>query len=170
MSNVVALRPRSKAPAVMSEAFLSAWATLPDTARIRSSRKQSWPEWIVAAREVGDEALLVAVRRYVSEDKEHKRECGAPGFHRWLKWGRYENWLGAPAGALISLGVRFPNETIRAQVAAEAGEAFCISYLDRCTMEGTVLIVPGETAVKRLRERAQIFKSLGFTGMRKSKP
>lgn len=170
MSNVVALRPRSKAPAAMSEAFLSAWAMLPDTARIRSSRKQSWPEWLAASRDIGEDALLAAVRRYVSEDKEHKRECGAPGFHRWLKWGRYENWQGPPSGVLVSLGVRFADEAVRARVAAEAGEAFCISYLDRCTVEGTVLIVPGDTAVRRLKEKAQIFKSLGFTAMRKSKP
>ena len=47
------------------------------------------------------------------------------------------------------------------------GEAFCRSYLDRCTVEGTTLIVATDYAIGKLREVANIMKARGFTGMRK---
>lgn len=165
MSNVVALRPRAPIPAATSEAFEQAWRAYPETGRLRSSRKESLPEWRKACRETGEEALLSAVLRYAKEDKEHKKDCGAPGFHRWLKWGRYEHWLSSTSAPVN--GRRFPDDAIRNAVIAATSEAFVISYLDPCEVSGTVLLVRTSIGVSKLRERATLFKGLGFTAMRK---
>lgn len=170
MTNVVALNLTPRTPPVTAGAmFDQAWKAYPDQGRLRSSRREAQKAWAKAAREVGEEALLGAVRRYVAEDKEHKRECGPPGFHRWLNWGRYEHWLPVSGAAVETGRKRFPDEHIRRQVVFATSEAFAASYLDPCEVEGTVLVVRTGIAVDRLKEHARLFKSLGFTGMRRRK-
>jgi hypothetical protein len=167
LTNVVAFRaprrePPQRAPAL--GLFEDAWKAFPEQGRLRSSRREAGPEWAKAAREVGEEALLAAVRRYTAEDKEHKRDCGPPGFHRWLKWGRYEHWLReGPA-----LGARqFADARIRQALVAAAGEPFVGSYLDPCELDGTTLVVRTGVAMTRLQEHSSVLKALGLTGMRK---
>lgn len=160
---VVQLRPRQKAMA--SPAFDEAWAMLPPEARTRSSRKEAYPAWVKACAEVGEDAMLRAVRRYVREDKDHKRECGAPGFHRWLKAGRYEHWIEQPNLTLVPTGPRFERDDVRDAVIRARGDGFCAAYLDRCRVDGTRIVVPTETAAIRLREVGQIMKRFGYTGM-----
>jgi hypothetical protein len=166
VSNVVAFRvPMQRSS---TEAFADAWKAYPAQGRLRSSQKQAAKAWALACRDVGAEALLAAVRRYVAEDKEHKRECGPPGFHRWLAWGRYEHWL-EPAVEEVSDRPRFADELIRRQVVLATSEAFAVSYLDRCTVEGSTLIAATQTAVDKMLEKRAVFRSLGFTGIRKAK-
>lgn len=155
------MRPRVRA--TTSPAFEEAWQALPDTARLRSSKKEAYPAWARACVEIGEEAMLRAVRRYVSEDKDHKRECGAPGFHRWLKWGRYEHWM--TSAATVSPIATFEHEEARKAVVLAKGEGFCRSYLDRCKIDGTRLIVATATAADKLKEVRSILKAHGFTGM-----
>ena len=163
MSNVVQLRPKQKAMA--SPAFDEAWTALPVEARTRSSRKEAYPAWVKAASDVGEEALLRAVRRYVREDKDHKRECGAPGFHRWLRWGRYEHWIETPQLTVVSDTPRFDREDVRQAVILAKGEGFCGAYLDRARSDGSRIVVATETAAIKLREVGQIMKAFGYTGM-----
>lgn len=93
-AQVVRLASRRKAPVQpdTSPLFEQAWFAFPETGRLRSSRKEAWPEWSAIAREIGEEDLLARVQRYTAEDREHRKECGPPAFHRWLKWGRWEHW------------------------------------------------------------------------------
>lgn len=158
MSNVVQLR------AVQSR-FEDGWAAFPETGRKRSSKKLSGPAWAKVAKEVGEDELLAAVQKYAREDKDHRKECGAPGFDRWLKWGRYEHWLGSSEAE--TLATHFPDKAIRDAVKAYLTESWCVSYLDQCTVEGTVLIVRTDFAIGKFRDHAAFFKGLGFTGMKK---
>lgn len=166
MGNVVALRPTPREAPATSAAFEAAWKLYPDVGRLRSSRKMAFREWLKVCRAIGEDAALGAVRRYVAEDKEHKKECGAPGFHRWLNWGRYEHWM--PSDDKPSDMPRFPDEAKRAELVAAFGEDFVGSYLDPCKIDGTTLIVRTNIAVDRLRQRANELKALGFTGMRRT--
>ena len=161
MSNVVQLRPAQSR-------FEEGWAAYPQHGRERSSKKESGPLWAKIAKEVGEEELLAAVQRYVREDKDYRRPGGGgpPGFHRWLKWGRWEHWLGP--GEMAVLSAQFPDKDMRAKVAAHLGEPWCVSYLDPARLEGTTLIVKTEFAVSKFKEHAAFFRSLGLTGMRKA--
>jgi uncharacterized protein YdaU (DUF1376 family) len=75
--------------------FAKAWDAYPRQGRERSkSRDKTLPIWREAAKRAGGgERLAAAVQRYVREDKQHKGECGPPGFHRWLNDGKWEHWL-----------------------------------------------------------------------------
>lgn len=128
MSNVVRLRA-SAAPQTHSESFEDAWLAFPETGRLRSSRRVAWPEWQKVADELGEADLLARVRRYAKEDKDHRKECGAPGFHRWLKWGRWEHW--AALGAVLEFVQTFPDPQLRATF-AERFDARALAWLDRC--------------------------------------
>ncbi len=159
LTNVVQLRPAQSR-------FEDAWAAFPEQGRRRSSKKLSGPLWAKVAKEVGEDELLAAVQRYVREDKDYRRECGPPGFDRWLKWGRYEHWLGG--SSVVWSADQFPDKDMRAKVVAHLGEPWCVSYLDPARLEGTTLIVKTEFAVSKFKEHAAFFRSLGLTGMRKA--
>lgn len=136
MSNVVALRPKSKT--ATSPAFEEAWSLFPDTGRIRSSRKQSWPAWTAVCREIGEADLVERVRRYAAEDKEHRRECGAPGFHRWLAWGRWEHWAPkAPSVPVATVQKVFPEASLRAAFHLRFHDERARDWFDRCGWDAT---------------------------------
>lgn len=75
--------------------FSKGWDAYPKQGRERSkSREKTLPIWREASRRAGGgERLVGAIQRYVREDKQHKGECGPPGFHRWLNDGKWEHWL-----------------------------------------------------------------------------
>lgn len=88
--------PRPAKPnAARDEWFSKGWDAYPVQGRERSkSRDKTLPIWREAARRAGGgERLVGAIKRYVREDKQHKGECGPPGFHRWLNDGKWEHWL-----------------------------------------------------------------------------
>lgn len=75
--------------------FLLAWRLFPHFRGRSASMKICRQAWDREAAKVsgGGAALLSAVARYASEDQQHRGDCGAPAFERWLKQGRYEAWL-----------------------------------------------------------------------------
>lgn len=122
------VEPKGSVPA-FSEDFLAGWKAYPKSGVERSkSRAICWKLWRDAARLAGGEAaLLGALRRYVSEDKQHKTECGAPALDRWLAWGRWDHFLG---GNVQVVTAPFPEAAVRQHVVAEKGEAWTASWLD----------------------------------------
>lgn len=153
---------RKPRPVTASAAFEEAWLLFPESGRLRSSKRMAYPEWAKVAAEIGENRLLDCVRQYASRDKQHKDKAGAPGFERWLKWGRWEHWLTEPRVQ----ATLFPDATIRAALSLALGEAWCVSWLDRCGLEGDVLIVPGPTAAKAMRDKALVLKLNGLRAMR----
>lgn len=164
MSNVVQLHPRTE---IEPSTFASAWSMLTDTMRRRSEAKARCEAlWNREAKRLnGQEDLLLRLRVYLRDDRDLARS-GGPGLQVLLRQGRLEHWtplqLDAPSVE------PFSNAALRAQVAREKGEAFCRSYLDRCRIEGTTLLVATLYAVDKLREVAPIMKAHGLTGMRKA--
>lgn len=145
--------------------FERAWAAYPLIGRTRSSKKQAFPEWKRVAPLVGKEALVAAVEKYAREDKDAKGDGGPPGFHRWLKWGRWEHWI-APAETMAQkTSRRFPDEEIRARLVGEFGEPFVVSWLDGCDWVEGLCICKRTTAFQKLSESASrsVLKKLGVT-------
>ncbi len=90
--------PKAKAKVKLPEAFERGWSAYPHYQGRSASKAICLEAWKRAAAAAGgDEALVSAVQRYASEDKQHLGECGAQAFERWLKNGRYEAWLGPKA-------------------------------------------------------------------------
>lgn len=155
-------RKRSLVPQT-SAIFDEAWAVYPPSGRARQSRSEAYPVWKEIASEVGEDLLLACVKRYALEDKDHKRDCGAPGFERWLKWGRWDNWR--PVDAVVQVMAsenRFPDDFIRnAFTRSQAhGEGWCVSYLDRCSFIDDVVVTTSATAFAKL-SREPMFRELG---------
>jgi hypothetical protein len=144
MTNVVRLKPRRKSPVVVSTspAFEEAWQAYPETGRLRSSRKESWPIWCEIAGVLGEPDLASRVKRYASEDKEHRKESGAPGFHRWLRWGRWEHWraheefIPTPKPEVL-----FPDQGLRAAFHLRFQDERARKWFDGCELDGDTLIM-----------------------------
>ncbi|PLR28134.1 hypothetical protein SGCZBJ_03760 [Caulobacter zeae] len=116
-------------PWASDEHFAAAWKACTDKGRTRSSRAKAWPEWRRVRDRVGGEALARAMARYVAADEDAKR-TGGPGFHLWLKDGRYEHWLGPSAVAAAPV-CAFPGPpALRASVVDVAGEDFALKFID----------------------------------------
>jgi hypothetical protein len=172
MTNVVALRPEPSA-------FQIAWSEAPTLMRTRSSTKDAAKAWRDAAKEAGGpEALLGAFRRYLAEDPDYRRfrmgasAAGPPGFHRWLKWGRWEAWLvtaNASPSELCNGPGRDQDNPIRTALVQALGEGFVRSYIDPFPIVDGVLIVPeGKlTARARLLENRDKLRAAGLVSMRK---
>jgi len=169
VSNVVALRPEPSA-------FQIAWSEAPTLMRTRSSTKDAAKAWRDAAKEAGgSEALLGAFRRYLAEDPDYRRfrmgtsAAGPPGFHRWLKWGRWEAWLvdnHTPRDATVTL--TGPENALRDRLVQALGEGFVRSYIDPYELVDGVLIVPeGKlTARAKLLENRDRLRAAGLVSMR----
>lgn len=131
MGNVVRARFGRQSAENLSPTFLTAWDHFPDSGRLRSSKREAWPAWAIEAdRAGGEDRLLAAVQRYFREDREHRRDCGAPAFHRWLKNGRWEHWLPkadvTPIAPLV-----FADAELRASFQDRFSED-ALRWLDRC--------------------------------------
>jgi hypothetical protein len=132
---------RSRNPPLLprtSDAFDSAWAAFPDVGRRRSSRSESWPQWSRVAREIGENELLAAVLAYSTDPKELKAECGSPGFHRWLKAGRWEHWLGSTNTQVPTepiLPKTFPDVSLRLAFHLRFKDERARRWFDRCGWE-----------------------------------
>lgn len=129
-AKVVQLRPRTKA--TTSPAFDDAWLAFPEQGRLRSSRKESWPEWVKASAEVGEADLVARVKRYAAEDKDHRKECGPPAFHRWLKWGRWEHWAPRSTDLAPTPEAKFSDPELRASFHFKFTDERPRRWLDRC--------------------------------------
>lgn len=125
------------------DVFDLAWKAYPSLGRSRSkSQAKTKPVWREASKAAGgDDRLLAAVRRYVTEDTTHKGECGAPAFDRWLRDGRWEHWLPGGTGADQASGpapaaVFDGPPEIRAWAAEHHGEPYARSYVDPARWDG----------------------------------
>lgn len=163
-SNVVMLRP-------VGHLFADAWAVMPASMKKRSmSREKLLPIWRDHAKRVGEEALLGALRAYVSD--EDCRKWGGVALDRWLKHGRYDHYLedAAPtsAGGLVA-ATKIP---VWPQLVETLGEPFCKSYVlpYEWDAEGSRLIVPRTrlTAIDKLKEQASKLKACGVMGIKLS--
>jgi hypothetical protein len=167
VSNVVRLRQPSTE--LEPSTFLAAWALLPETMRRRSeSRAKCEVLWDREAKRLGGQlSLLARLKTYLRDDRDLAKS-GGPGLQVLMRQGRLEHWVETVSE--VNPVEPFANAELRAAVAAQKGEAFCRSYLDRCTQEPAligILIVPTHFAMDKLKELAPIFKAHGFTGMRK---
>lgn len=161
-SNVVMLRP-------LGHMFQEAWACLPQTMRKRSmSREKLLPIWRDHAKRVGEEALLGALRAYVSD--EDCRKWGGVALDRWLKHGRYDHYLEDTAQTLRT--VTAEKIPVWLQLVEALGEPFCKSYVlpYEWDEEGSRLIVPRTrlTAIDKLKEQASKLKACGVMGIKLS--
>ena len=111
--------------------FDEAWLQYPLDGRRRSSRVLALPEWRRAIHHVGERELVQAVRRYAGEDIQHLKECGSPGFHRWLKWGRWEHWLGKSESQSRDERV-FPEPELRARFFERFKDERALRWFDAC--------------------------------------
>ncbi len=111
--------------------FLAAWKACTDQGRKRSSRAKAWPEWRRALKRSSGPSLAVAVARYVAQDEDAKR-TGGPGFHLWLKDGRFEHWMIASgSGAVVTPICTFTGPAaLRASVVEAADESFAVKFID----------------------------------------
>jgi uncharacterized protein YdaU (DUF1376 family) len=152
--------PRRVTAQVWDDVFSAAWEAYPATGKVRSlSRKKLWPLWREAAVQAGSpERLLGAVRRYVTEDKNHKGDCGAPAFDRWLKAGRWEHFLEGPAPARIVQP--FPDAEIRGAVIGEKGEAWAASWLDPCAWDPERRVIVPRTGLAAQRLQVELRRVL----------
>lgn len=78
-------------PRTYPEPFEIAWKAYPHI-RGRSSKRKALGVWRRIPAAVRDR-LPAAVNRYAREGREPKQDCGAPAMERWLKDGRFEDWL-----------------------------------------------------------------------------
>jgi len=146
--------------------FERAWELMPATMRKRSLGKVKLrPIWSQHAKLVGEDALLAALRAYVSDDDCKK--TGGKALDRWLRDGRYEHYIASEPVPVYSLGTKLA-EPFRASLVVSCGEAWVISYLDQCTVDGTVLVVPKgkATAWSRIDEKRNAMKAAGLTARR----
>jgi hypothetical protein len=117
-----------------------------------------------AKRLSGQEDLFSRLRTYIRDDKDLPKS-GGPGLQVLMRQGRLEHWT--PLVTDARTVEPFSHEAVRDAVCRAKGEAFCRSYLDRCQVEGSTLIVATTIAMDRLKEVGDIMKAHGFTGMRK---
>lgn len=155
--------------------FDEAWRVLPQTMKTRSeSRRKLAPLWNDHARRVGgQDVLLAALQAYLKGDKDLPKS-GGPGLQVWLRSERYDHWLEGPSCSVYtevtSDGDKLPKfpEPFRTALVQSCGEGWVRSYIDQCSLEGSVLIVPAgkNTAASRIREKARDMKAAGLTALR----
>jgi len=161
-SNIIPLRP----PGFL---FEEAWRVMPSSMRKRSmSREKLLPLWRDHARKVGEEALLGALRAYVSD--EDCRKWGGQALDRWLKAGRYDHYIDAAPSPIHTLagGWGGDNLALWTAVVDSLGDPFARSYLSQCGYEDGWLTIPRTklTAIDKLRENRERLKACGVLGVR----
>jgi hypothetical protein len=139
---VVELPKRRRAPPAVSPdtspSFERAWthyATL-DGLR-RSTRRLSWPQWVIVARVHGEAALEAAVGVFVQDPtaREQAAKYGAPGFQVWLRQGRWEHYLGEQAAPTFEAPTAprvFPDSSLRASFRLRFPDERAHRWFDRC--------------------------------------
>jgi hypothetical protein len=145
-------KPKTKPIWETDPDFCAAWDACPDRMRKRSeSREKTWPIWRDQAAKAGGGALLRGAHAaYLRGDDDLKR-TGGPGFHLWLKEGRWEHWIPkATAAATISTVWTGPPELRNAVVRETSGD-FARSYLDTSIWQDGALVPRTGYAADKLR-------------------
>ena len=163
--NVIKLEPNR---------FLEAWELLPSTMKTRSlSRAKLRPIWDQHARRLGgQEALLAALQAYLKGDKDLPKS-GGPGLQVWLRAEKYDHWCETGNSVVVPVSDDRPRfaEPFRSALVASCGGGWVISYVDQCSLDGTVLVVPAgkHTALSKIRENARQMREAGLTAVRLAK-
>lgn len=159
MTNVVRIDFRAEA-----STFDDAWLLVPVTMRRRSKKMAALREaWDRHARDFGQQKLLGSLRAYV-RDKDFDRH-GGQALDRWLANGRYEHFA---SEATRPAAPQFSDPMVRRAVVGQLGEDFAVLYLDPCETAGKALIARTQVARDRLLKHRLLFKSLGFSGVKKA--
>lgn len=145
------LSPKGDASSKYSEEFEACWKAFPHV-KGRSSKPKASGYWKRLPAEVRA-ALAPAITRYRSKGREPNDPCGAPAMDRWLRDGRYLDWMADESQATALGIIPFPDPEIRAAVISAKGEAWAASWLDPCTWEpeGRVIIPRTRLAAQRLQ-------------------
>ena len=172
-SRVVELPKRRRAPpAVMpstSPSFERAWTHYAELDGLkRSTRRLSWPQWVIVARVHGEAVLEAAVATFIRDPKarETAARCGAPGFQVWLRQGRYEHYLsvGEPAPVAKPATRTVPDEIFNA-VSRRWGADYATSWLSGAKMSqshpGTLITATGISADRLARECKTVLGAVG---------
>ncbi len=123
-----------------SDAFKRSWSAFPEIGRKRSSTAESWPEWQKVAKHLGEATLEAAVSGY-AKDEASRTEAGAPGFHRWLKWARWEHYLQSGPTPCTVVKREFPDAALRADFFERFADERARRWLDRCELDDERMIV-----------------------------
>lgn len=143
--------PKPPSGAFVQADFDQAWNAYPEEGRATTSRELSLNAWKPVAAEVGSAELLAAVKAFAASPVvKGPKAKSVPNFALWLRKGRFETYLGKPAGGVV-LRWNGPDEIWRKAVKA-FGEPGAVSYLGRATWqevpERAVLAATGEAAAK----------------------
>lgn len=158
----------SKPPKPPEGAFDHAWQAYPESGKATTSIPQSRDAWEPAAAEVGEGALLAAVRRFsASPVVRGAKAKSPPAFHRWLAGRRWEAWLEPdkprPASA-VPAAVR--------EAFLPLGEGWCGSYLDHCAWQDVPerALIPATrfAGEKIVKDGRAILKALGLSVLEKA--
>lgn len=86
--------PTAKKPAaVYPDLFEAAWKAYPHV-RGRSSKADTLDRW-KRLPDATRQALPAAAAAYAREGREPKMDCGAQAMERWLKGGKFADWIGS---------------------------------------------------------------------------
>lgn len=114
--------------------FQAAWDAYPHVTG-RSSRPKAYGFWRKAAKTHGSTRLQAAIERFAREGREPRAECGAKGFHLWLRDALYEGWLskaGAPDAPKQPPAAQWGGPAdIRAEAVFRQSEEWAAAWLDR---------------------------------------
>lgn len=91
------LSPGSTKPKAYPDLFEAAWKAYPHV-KGRSSKADTLARWR-RLPEAQREALPRAAAAYARDGREPRMDCGAPAMDRWLKGGKFEDWIGPEPGA-----------------------------------------------------------------------
>lgn len=80
--------------------FETCWKAYPHV-RGRSSKSKALAQWRRLPRDQRA-ALPSAIARYAAEGREPRADCGAPALERWLRDGRFADWIAGPDTAAPS--------------------------------------------------------------------
>ncbi len=124
-----------------SDRFAEAWELCTPIMKRRSEGQERVRAiWGKHAIKITPDRLLTALRRYVAEDEDVRRN-GGPGLQVWLNRARYEHWLDAGASA-PTLDIRFEDDVIRASFTERFTDPKAQRWFDRCKMDGHTLVIP----------------------------
>jgi hypothetical protein len=147
--------------------FEEAWALRAGQMKKRGSgREKTAKLWNKAAARVGQKELLGALRRYLREEKEPT--YGYPGLSVWLNDERWDHWLVSEVTSSADNIDKLPKfaEPYRSRLVELCGEPWVRSYIDRCELDGSVLVVANSFSAGRIREKAREMKAAGLTALR----
>jgi hypothetical protein len=160
------LEPTQSAREPGDDGFEAGFGAYAESGRLRTRLPLARAAWALQRQSVGRPELIAAVVRYVAEDRDLRGgDHGAPGFDKWLSDERWRAWLAGPAAG-AEVRVCFPDPLVRQALAAECGEAFAVSYLDRAGWDPHAREVAPSTGAARAKLAAlpaKIFLDLNVT-------